>query len=176
MASSCSVQSWSFFDRLSNRSRTRFIPEQTEDGMAPVSLSKETEVTRPLRQAHGVRRFRPDSARGGFQNTPFEEKPLIQLVNAEAQARFGRNLIERVRSEADKRVCYEIARLDEPKAEADAAIFADMYGSMVSIREELTPSNGMASSRRNVITSVQYAVIRLKTHKCSISAPTTTCA
>ena len=39
---------------------------------------------------------------------------FIQLVNAEAQARFGRNLIERVRSETDKRVMlYEVARLDK---------------------------------------------------------------
>ena len=38
----------------------------------------------------------------------------IQLVNAEAQARFGRNLIERVRSTEDKRIMlYKIVRLDQ---------------------------------------------------------------
>ena len=38
----------------------------------------------------------------------------IQLVNAEAQARFGRDLVVRVRSEEDKRVMlYHIIRLDE---------------------------------------------------------------
>lgn len=110
------------FDRLSNRSRTRFIPvEQTEDGMAPVSLSKETEVM----LAHCGRRMASDDFDRiiGLEGVASPEtrrsrrSRYIQLVNAEAQARFGRNLIERVRSEADKRVVlYEIARLDEPKS------------------------------------------------------------
>lgn len=110
------------FDRLSNRSRTRFIPvEQTEDGMAPVALSKETEVM----LAHCGRRMASDDFDRiiGLEGVDSPEtrrsrrSRYIQLVNAEAQARFGRNLIERVRSEADKRVVlYEIARLDEPKS------------------------------------------------------------
>ena len=38
---------------------------------------------------------------------------FIQLVNAEAQARFGRDLIVRVRSEEDKRIMlYHIIRVD----------------------------------------------------------------
>ena len=39
---------------------------------------------------------------------------FIQLVNAEAQARFGRDLVVRVRSKEDKRIMlYHVIRLDE---------------------------------------------------------------
>ena len=39
---------------------------------------------------------------------------FIQLVNAEAQARFRRDLVVRVRSKEDKRIMlYHVIRLDE---------------------------------------------------------------
>ena len=107
------------FDRLSNRNPTRFIPVQkTEDGMTPVALSKETETM----LAHCGRRMASDEFDRilGLEgvNSPETRRSrrsrFIQLVNAEVQARFGRHLIERVRSETDKRVVlYEVARLYE---------------------------------------------------------------
>ena len=110
------------FDRLSSRSRTRFIPvEHTKDGMAPVTLSKETETM----LAHCGRRMPSEEFDRiiGLEGVDSPEtrrsrrSRFIQLVNAEAQARFGRDLIERVRLEADKRVVlYEVARLDEQKS------------------------------------------------------------
>lgn len=107
------------FDRLSNRRQTRFIPvEKTENGVVPVALSKETETM----LVHCGRRMASEEFDRiiGLEGVDSPEtrrsrrSRFIQLVNAEAQARFGRHLIERVRSETDKRVVlYEVARLDK---------------------------------------------------------------
>lgn len=109
------------FDRLYNRGQTRFIPvHKTGDGMKPVALSKETETM----LAHCGRRMASEDFDRiiGLEGVDSPEtrrsrrSRYIQLVNAEAQARFGRHLIERVRSETDKRVVlYQIARLEEQK-------------------------------------------------------------
>ena len=105
-------------DRRSHRIRTRFIPvKQTESGMAPVTLSMETEIM----LAHCGRRLASEEFDQiiGLEGVDSPETRRsrrsrhIQLVNAEAQARFGRDLVVRERSEEDKRVMlYQIVRLD----------------------------------------------------------------
>ena len=106
------------FDRLTYRGQTRFIPvDPSEGGTKPITLSKETEMM----LVHSGRRMGSDAFDQviGLDHVESPEtrrskrSRFIQLVNAEAQARFGRDLVVRVRSEEDKRVMlYQIVRLD----------------------------------------------------------------
>ena len=106
------------FDRAFRGKRTKLIPvEPSEGGMKPISISKETErILLHCGRQMGADAFdqiidldkveSPETRRS-------RRSRYIQLVNAEAQARFGRSLIERVRSKEDKRVMtYKIIRLD----------------------------------------------------------------
>jgi len=107
------------FDRLTYRGRTRLVPvDPSAGGTKPIALSQETETM----LAHSGRRMGSDAFDQiiglGQVESPETRRSkrsrYIQLVNAEAQARFGRDLVVRVRSEEDKRVMlYHIIRLDE---------------------------------------------------------------
>ena len=106
------------FDRLTYRGQTRFVPvDPSEGGTKPITLSKETEMM----LVHSGRRMGSDAFDQviGLDQVESPEtrrskrSRFIQLVNAEAQARFGRDLVVRVRSEEDKRVMlYHVIRLD----------------------------------------------------------------
>ena len=107
------------FDRLTYRGQTRFVPvDPSEGGTKPIALSKETEMM----LVHSGRRMGSDAFDQviGLDQVESPEtrrsrrSRFIQLVNAEAQARFGRDLVVRVRSKEDKRVMlYHVIRLDE---------------------------------------------------------------
>ena len=107
------------FDRLTYRGRIRFVPiDPSAGGTKPIALSQWTETM----LAHSGRRMGSDAFDQiiglGQVESPETRRSkrsrYIQLVNAEAQARFGRDLVVRVRSEEDKRVMlYHIIRLDE---------------------------------------------------------------
>ncbi len=106
-------------DRTLRGRKTMFIPVAPSEGeMTRVSISKETEVM----LLHSGRQLGADAFDQIIDLDKVESPETrrsrrsryIQLVNAEAQARFGRNLIERVRSTDDKRIMmYKIVRLDQ---------------------------------------------------------------
>jgi hypothetical protein len=107
------------FDRLTYRGRIRFVPiDPSAGGTKPIAFSQWTETM----LAHSGHRMGSDAFDQiiglGQVESPETRRSkrsrYIQLVNAEAQARFGRDLVVRVRSEEDKRVMlYHIIRLDE---------------------------------------------------------------
>ena len=106
-------------DRAFRGKKKMFIPVAPSEGeMTLVSLSKETQVM----LLHSGRQMGADAFDQIIDLDKVESPETrrsrrsryIQLVNAEAQARFGRNLIERVRSTEDKRIMmYQIVRLDQ---------------------------------------------------------------
>ncbi|MBK12237.1 MAG: hypothetical protein CL849_01760 [Crocinitomicaceae bacterium] len=106
-------------DRALRGQKTMFIPvAPSEEKMARVAISKETQVM----LLHSGRQMGADAFDHIIDLDKVESPETrrsrrsryIQLVNAEAQARFGRNLIERVRSTEDKRIMmYKIVRPDQ---------------------------------------------------------------
>ena len=106
-------------DRALRGRKKMFIPVAPSEGeMTRVSISKETQVM----LLHSGRQMGADAFDQIIDLDKIESPETrrsrrsryIQLVNAEAQARFGRNLIERVRSTEDKRIMlYKIVRLDQ---------------------------------------------------------------
>ena len=106
------------FERMTYRGRTRLVPVDLSDGgTKPMTLSMETETM----LVHSGQKLGSDAFDRiiGLDQVESPEtrrsrrSRYIQLVNAEAQARFGRDLIVRERSEEDKRVMlYRIIQLD----------------------------------------------------------------
>ena len=106
------------FERLANPRKTKIVAVDAITGKAqPITLSQESEMI----LVHSGRMMGSEAFDRiiGLDEVESPEtrrskrSRFIQLVNAEAQARFGRDLIVRVRSEEDKRIMlYHIIHVD----------------------------------------------------------------